>query len=217
MQWRNYLHDYYRMVEMADAEIGRVLDAVEARADADNTLVLFTADHGDGGAHHERVQKLFPYDSAAKVPLLVSWPGRVRQGVRDGTHLVSGVDLMSTVCDYAGIPAPPEARGMSLRPLLEGQPADGWRTNLYMELGAGGRMIRTERFKYVKYYTRLPEAGQPGVEDPVKLLFDMKADPLELRNLASEPAYAPVMAEHDRILKEQWESKLVRNKPGAKD
>jgi choline-sulfatase len=206
------LHDYYRMVEMADAELGRILGAIAARPDAANTLVLLTADHGDGGAQHQRVQKLVPYDSAAKTPFLVSWPGRLREGVRDATHLVSGVDLMSTVCEYAGVPAPPHARGLSLRPLLEPPQPIGWRTDLFAEVTPAGRMIRTGQFKYVKYYTRQSAPGRPAVEDPVKLLFDMKSDPLELKNLAADPHYAEVIAQHEKILKEQWESKLIPGK-----
>ena len=75
-QWRYYLWSYYRHVEMVDAEIGRILDALEDSGRAKDTVVIFTTDHGEGSAHHHMVLKNYLYDEAAKVPLLVSWPGQ---------------------------------------------------------------------------------------------------------------------------------------------
>src|SRR6056297_2094749 len=141
-EWRNYRYDYFRMIEKLDADIGRVMDAVDARDD--NTLVILTADHGDGAGRHSLVQKWFPYEEALKVPFLVYAPGMVQQGI-DTEHLVSGVDIMSTVCDYAGIPAPPDQRGRSLRPLLEGGKGVRWRDHVYAEFRTTGRIIRTKR------------------------------------------------------------------------
>jgi len=124
--WRYYLWSYYRMVEEVDAEIGRLLDALEATGLAERTLVLFTADHGEGRGRHGTVTKNFLYEEAVKVPMVVAWPGVVRAGVQDREHLVSGLDLVPTVCDYAGVEPPPKGRGRSLRPLLEGR-ATAWR------------------------------------------------------------------------------------------
>ena len=225
LNWRNYTYEYYRMVEKVDADVGRILDAVESRDD--NTLVIFTSDHGEGLGRHMRVQKWHPYDESVKVPLIISCPGYVVENVVDTTHLVSGVDILSTVCEYAGIPAPPHARGRSLKPLLSGDSPDFWSESVYAEIQQTGRMIRTADYKYVKFYQFSGDSEKPFVmaddshtqfepgkghlyqEHPIRLLFDMKNDPWETNNLFDDPRYADVMASHDKILREQYEARLI--------
>jgi len=201
-QWRYYIHIYYRQVEMVDADIGRILDAVEESGQADDTIIFLTADHGEGRGRHRHVQKWYPYEEGVKVPMIVSCPARMRSGLRDATHLVSGIDLMSTVCDYAAIAPPPHARGRSLRPLLEGKPT-AWRECVVSEhhlhpsyTRAHGHMVRTERHKYVEYE-----------DDPVVQLFDMKADPWETKNLYQDAALADELKAHRKLLAE-WQAPL---------
>lgn len=182
-QWRYYLWAYYRMVEMVDFEIGRVLDALESSPHADNTVVIFAADHGEANGEHGMLTKGFCYDSAARVPLAISWPGHIPEGVVDDEHLVCGLDFAPTVCDYAGIPAPPKMRGYSLRPLLEDR-AETWRDFVHVESNTQGRMIRTRDYKLIAY--RNAEIPQ---------LFDMRTDPDETMNLAEFGAMADTLTE----------------------
>jgi arylsulfatase A-like enzyme len=195
LQWRYYLYCYYRMVEMLDADVGRVLDALQETGQAENTVVVFTSDHGEGAGRHGNVQKWHPYDESMKVPMLWSCPGQVAEGLRDGTHLVSGLDVMSTFCDYASIGAPDGVKGRSLRPLLEGRQVT-WRDHLVCEWKEQGRIVRTERYKYVMVE-----------DDPAEQLFDMQADPWEMNNRVAEPALAGTVAEHRRLLAE-WNSRM---------
>jgi len=186
-QWRYYLYLYARMVEMLDADVGRLLDAVEESGQADNTITLFTSDHGDGRARHSHVAKWYPYDEAAKVPMIACSPGHIDSGRRDTEHLVSGLDVMPTLCDFAGIRPPEGVRGNSLRPLLQGK-STTWREFVSSEHHVVGRMVRSDQYKYVRY------AG-----DPVEQLFDMKADPWETKNLYEDGRYADVLADHRRM------------------
>jgi len=186
--WRYYLYLYARMVEMLDADVGRLLDAVETAGELENTVIAFTADHGDGRARHLHVSKWYPYEEAVKVPMIVSGPGRVREGHRDTAHLVSGLDIMPTLCDYAGAAPPEGCKGSSLRPLLEGRPTP-WRNVVVSEWQRSGRVLRTRDYKYAVFEG-----------DPVEMLFDMRADPWETKNLAKDPALAPVLVEHRRRL-----------------
>ena len=198
--WRYYLWLYARMIEMLDADVGRVLDAVEAAGEADSTIVLFTSDHGDGRGRHMHVSKWYPYEEAVKVPLVVACPGRIAEGAADAAHLVCGLDVMPTFCDYAGVAPPEVCRGRSLRPLLEGRdPA--WRKCVVAEWMGRGRMVRTERHKYVV-----------DGDDPVEMLFDMQADPWETKNLYRRAELAGVLAEHRRLLGE-FESGLAAVEP----
>jgi len=195
-QWQYYLYVYSRQVEMLDSYVGRVLDALEASGRAAGTIVVFTSDHGDGRGRHTHVSKWYPYEEAVKVPMIVSCPGRIAEGLRDASHLVSGLDVMSTFCDYAGVDSPPQARGRSLRPLLEKKGNVPWREFVGSEFRIGGRVIRTGQYKYVHYKG-----------DPVEQLFDMKADPWETKNLYDDSSFTGVLTDHRRLLKE-WQSQL---------
>jgi choline-sulfatase len=193
--WRYYVWSYYRDIEMVDATVGHMLDALEDSGYADNTIIILASDHGDGHAHHRRIMKEYLYDEIVKVPLIVSCPGRLPEDEQDTTHLVSGVDLLPTVCDFAGVEPPPHQRGRSLRPLLEGR-ADEWREFVAAECFITGRLIRTPQFKYVTYKG-----------DPVEQLFDLENDPWEMTNLATEAQYDSVLHEHQKLLSD-WESHL---------
>lgn len=198
--WRHYLWSYYRLVEMVDAEIGRVLSALERSPYADNTLILFTSDHGEGMAQHRLARKRTMYEAVVKVPLIACWPGHVREGVTDGEHLVSGIDIMPTLCDYAGVAPPAGTVGSSLRPLLEGRGAE-WRSFVVMEIGeqlktVKARALRTRRHKYVTYR-----------DDPVEQLFDLETDPGEMHNRATDPGAAGILEAHRRMLR-AWEDRL---------
>jgi choline-sulfatase len=192
-QWRFYLWSYYRHVEMVDAEVGRVLDALDASGERENTAVILTADHGEGRGRHHMVLKNYLYDEAAKVPFLVSWPGHVPAGKQDTAHLVSGIDITPTICDYAGIKAPSPMTGRSVRPLIEGKRTE-WREFVAAEVAGNGRMIRTPGHKYIAYK-----------DDPVEQIFDMMSDSGETRNLA--PNGGSTLEDHRKLLKD-WTAHL---------
>jgi choline-sulfatase len=189
--WRYYIYSYYRMVEMVDAEVGRVYDAVRNGPYGDNTLFILTCDHGDGLGFHAKVSKGYLEEEASRVPAIVSWPGRVKQGVRDTRHLVSGVDVAATICDYAGTPSLPKTTiARSWRPLLKGEDAT-WRDYVVCETSVGSLSVcvRDLRFKSIIY------------EDKTRL-YDIRNDPLEMRDLADDPGYAAVREHHRENFKE---------------
>jgi choline-sulfatase len=183
-----YMWSYYRYIEKVDGLIGVILDALARSPFADNTIVMLTSDHGDGNLRHKMTFKSFLYDEAARVPFMMSWRGQLPENVIDNSHLVSGVDVMPTVCDYAGIGAPPKMAGYSLRSIAEGN-SDPWRDFVVSHTGNGGHMIRTDRYKLIHYDN-----------DRVKQLFDMKRDPWETVNLAQEPRYHRTVQDHMTML-----------------
>lgn len=201
-QWRLYLYKYYRMVEEVDAGIGKVLKALRDSGQEDNTLVIFSSDHGDGlGAHHTSGKNCF-YEEMARVPFIVSLKGRTTPGLVDQDHMVcNGLDLMPTLCDYTGVALPAGLRGRSVRSLAEGKAVQNWRDHLVIEAGGGGvkdcnfdraRMVRTRQYKYSVYRTK----GSPPLEE----LFDMQANPGETNNLAAKTEFKNVLKEHqDRL------------------
>jgi arylsulfatase A-like enzyme len=180
-RWRQWSWVYYRHVEMVDAAVGRILEALARSAHADRTVVLLSADHGEGNGRHATVMKQTFYEESVRVPFLLEVPGRPGATRRE---LVSGLDLVPTLCDYAGVEPPPLSRGRSLRPLVEGR-SEGWRTYVQAQSEVEGRMICSARYKYIAYRG-----------DPVEQLFDLQEDPAETRNLAGQASLAGVLRQH---------------------
>ena len=194
--WRYLRWNYYRFIEKVDAEIGRVLSILERTPFCDNTVIIFSADHGEACGSHQMFQKFALYEESVRVPFIISCLGDgvpIKKDRLDDDYFVSGVDLLPTVCDYAGIDVPEPCQGMSLRPLAEGQDVP-WRDYAYIESNYWGRAIVTDSCKYITEYKPKdiedflppgPDSEQLGLEQ----LFDRKSDPWETVNLADKPEY----------------------------
>ena len=177
--WRRHRWAYARLTERVDAQIGRVLDALRHAGLEENTVVVFTSDHGDMDAAHRLEHKSMPYEEAMRVPFIVSWKGVTKGGSVDREHLVStGLDLIPTLCDFAGITAPPELKGRSVRKLTDGVAADDWRKTLVVE-NENSRILHMGRSKYVVY-----AKGQQREQ-----FMDLDKDPGEMKNFSADPSY----------------------------
>jgi choline-sulfatase len=194
--WRRYRAFYNELVETVDREIGTVLGAL-APGDAP-PITVFSTDHGDlGGAHGLPYKGPAMYEELVRIPLVIAWPGRIRAARSDA--LVSLIDLLPTLCDLTGVPPPPDVDGLSLRPVLTASPGSAPRVREMVFAEYYGkqswrvpiRMVRTARWKYVRYLGYGEE------------LYDLDADPGELRNLAGE---ANVAAERARLARglDEW-------------
>ena len=134
-----------------DREIGQVLQALREAGLEDNTLVVFSSDHGDHDGAHRLEHKSTFYEEAARVPFIVSLKGVTKPGLVDRTHVVSsGLDLIPTLCDFAGIAVPPDLPGRSVRALAEGRDPGSWRDYVVSETHYG-RMVCSGRYKYCVY------------------------------------------------------------------
>jgi arylsulfatase A-like enzyme len=187
-QNRQGLAVYYAVISHLDAEVGRLLKALERLRLERNTLVLFTSDHGLAMGSHGLRGKQNMYEHSVGVPLVVRGPG-IDPGRRSDAQCYLR-DLYPTVCDLAGIEIPDSVQGLSLRPVLQGE-----REQIYEEVYAyfrdSQRMVRTAEWKYVVY----PQAGR-------EQLFHLTKDPAELRNRAGDPQYGEVQADLVRRLTE---------------
>lgn len=182
---REYLGVYYGMVSMMDANLGRILAELERLSEADNTLVVFTSDHGDMQGGHGMYDKTSysMYEETTRVPLLLSYPGKIPAGKTIKTH--AGIcDISPTILDYLGLSAPETLAGRSLRQFIDG--SEDMDRPMFAERdrsawGSDGpanfqRLIRTHEWKY-SYHSR--DESQ---------LYDLANDPGETRNLINEPA-----------------------------
>lgn len=205
--WRRYRYAYYRMVEDVDRQLGRVLETLRDMKQEENTVVAFTSDHGEGLGSHSWTGKMMYYEEEAAVPLIVSWKGVTPAGRIDREHLVSTLDVLPTICDYAGIAGPAIMRGASLRAVIEKPDAAGHEF-VVSEMAGGGAggfgrsfMVRTKQYKYMVF---------PGAER-AEMLFDLPADPGEMKNLAGEAALAAELERHRGLLA-QWSRTTEENK-----
>ncbi len=181
---------YWAMCDNIDAHVGLMLEALERTGQRQDTLVIFTSDHGEMlGDHGLYVKGPFLYDPAVRVPLIVSWPGVVREGVVSPA-LVELADLAPTVLEAAGLDRLPGMQTRSLWPLLTGrQAADRFRDDVYCEYYNANpdetaiflTMVRTDRHKIIVGHGR--ELGE---------LYDLEEDPTETHNLWDDPAHAEV-------------------------
>lgn len=194
-RWKEIKAYYYALVSHIDDQVAVILDALDETGVRENTLVLFTSDHGDHLGDHGCVAKGPPgYDSCARVPLIVSCPGRMPPGQTRG-ELVEGVDIAPTVLDFCGIQVPPIMQGRSFRPLLDG--GSYWeRDSAFIEFrepfGISWKAIAAAKYKYC--------VSNEGRE----LLFDLTRDPGELRNVAREAAYETTLHDARRELIRRW-------------
>lgn len=208
--WRRYLYGYYRLTETVDAQIGQILEEIDRQDLWKNTIVIFTSDHGDGAAQHQWNQKTVLYESVANIPFIVCMPKGKNAGKVMPQLVSNGLDLMPTVCDFAGVEIPKHCSGKSIRKVLEsGKEETPLRDYVVTETvfaqtaGTIGWMVRTKDYKYVLY-----DSGRNREQ-----LFDMNNDRGEMRNLAVERRYHDILVEHRRMLGEwmkQNPSKLTR-------
>ncbi len=194
---REARHAYYASVSYVDAQIGRVLDALDELGVADNTIVALWGDHGWNLGEHGFWGKHNTFHNSLHSPLIVRAPGR---GEGKTTRaLVELVDLYPSLCELAGVPVPSHVEGASVAPLLD-RPDRPWKSAAFAEW-TGCHAVKTDRYLYTQW------AGEEG-EATRHMLFDHATDPEENRNIADDPDAAEAVAHHRELLRQGWKAAL---------
>ena len=183
---------YWACISFMDAQVGRVMAALDANGLAENTLVVFFSDHGLHLGEHDWWNKVALWERTTRVPMIVAGPGVVDRGAA-AEAITELVDLFPTFSEWTGRKAPVGLMGRSLWPVLR-NPSLRWERAAYTVVQRGqkmGRAVRTERFRYVEW-----DEGRGGVE-----LYDHASDPNEFRNLRDDPAYAQPRAKLAALLR----------------
>jgi iduronate 2-sulfatase len=187
---RAALQAYYASISFMDAQVGRIVDALDRLGLADNTIIVFTSDHGYHTGEHGLWQKLSLFEQSARVPLLIVAPGVAQPGTVAKSP-VGLIDLYPTLTDLCGVSAPINLQGQSLTPMLKDASATGrgW-TLSQVSRGGGtrqprffGHTLRTQQWRYTEW-----DEGRQGRE-----LYDHQTDSGELTNLADDQAYAQLV------------------------
>jgi arylsulfatase A-like enzyme len=201
-KYQRYVRDYLACIASVDDNVGRLLDYLDKKGLAENTIVIYTSDQGFFLGDHNWYDKRFMYEESLRMPFLVRWPGKVKAGsVSDG--MVLNVDFAPTLLEAAGLKAAADMQGRSFLPLLKGQTPKDWRTSMYyryyhypmhhkVQPHYG---VRTERYKLI-YFNKIDQWE----------LFDLRKDPHEQKNVVADPEYAEILkmlkAEMYRLKKE---------------
>jgi len=179
---RSARQGYYAMVSEVDYHVGRILACLDDLRLRENTIVIFTSDHGEWLGEHLRYGKGHPgHDCISRVPFIVRWPQGISSPGRTVHGLIEAVDVVPALLECAGIPVPYYVQGRSFMPLLENQATEGRRSAL-TEM-TRWKTLRAERLRYVV------EA------DGSEMLYDLTQDPDGYHNVAADPAYASALAE----------------------
>ncbi|WP_296703911.1 sulfatase [Algoriphagus sp.] len=201
MRWKyqRYMQDYLGTIKAVDENVGRLLDYLEANDLMENTIIVYTSDQGFYLGEHGWYDKRFIYDESFKTPLLVAWPGKTKAGTKSDA-MVQNLDFAQTFLDIAGVEAPADMQGESMTPLLTGNEDQWTRDEVYYhyyEYPAEHMVNRhyaivTKDYKLIHYYYAIDEWE----------LIDRKKDPLELKNVYNDSAYAEIRKDlHERLEK----------------
>ncbi|MGW8281950.1 MAG: sulfatase [Gemmatimonadota bacterium] len=219
---RRLKHGYLASVSYVDAQVGRLLDALEDLGLAENTIVVLWGDHGWKLGEHNSWAKMTNYEVDTRAPLIFRVPpgtsaiaGHPTQPGGRIEALVEFVDIYPTLCELAGLPLPPHLQGTSVVPLLS-QPERPWKPAVFHQfLREGiwvapdgveymGYAVRTDRYRYVTWVNW--ETKQPVAAE----LYDLAADPLEMTNLADDPQYADLLAWLEQVRTDGWRAAVPR-------
>ena len=197
-QARECILAYQACISFVDAQIGRLLDALDQLELSDSTIIVLWGDHGYHLGEHGLWRKNSLFEESTRAPLVIASPS-IETSVDDCNRIVEFVDIYPTVVELAGLPLPNNLSGKSLVPLLRNPNAE-WDFPAYSQVQFGkneeacpGRSVRTDHWRYVEW-----DGGQRGRE-----LYDHRADPKELQNLAEDLKYTSIMDKMHRLLLSQ--------------
>lgn len=194
---RQSIQAYYASISFMDAQVGKLLDALDRLGLTENTVVIFWSDHGYLLGQHGQWMKQSLFEGSARTPMIFAGPGTSAKGKVSG-RTVEAVDFYPTLADLCGLKgAPANLAGKSLRPLLT-NPTAKWDKPAITQQRRGnaqngffmGYSVRNERYRYTEW-----DEGRKGVE-----LYDYQVDPGELKNFANDPKYAPIKAQMQQLL-----------------
>ena len=178
---KGLLEAYYASISYMDEQVGRVLKALDELGLRENTIVIFSSDHGYLLGHHHKFQKQHLFEESTRVPFILSVPWMTKSHGNASNKITELVDLYPTLAELAGLTPPANLQGQSLLPLLKNPTTKEWSKDLAFSISrSGGESIRTSKWRFTHW-----GFGAKGEE-----LYDLKNDPNEFTNLARDPNYS---------------------------
>lgn len=189
---KGLLEAYYASISYMDAQVGRILDTLDELGLRENTIVIFSSDHGYLLGHHHKFQKQHLFEESTRVPFIFSVPWMSDSHGTASSHITELIDLYPTIASLAGLKPPSNLHGQSLVPLLENPSSKEWtKDHAFTISRSGGESIRTKDWRFTHW-----GFGTKGEE-----LYDRKNDPNEFTNLAKDPKYTERLNQLKALLK----------------
>ena len=188
---REFMRAYYACISFMDAQVGKIMAALDSLELWHNTIVVFLSDHGYHLGEHGWWNKNTLFEFSARAPLIVVTPELEIEGI-NCSQIVEFIDIYPTLAELCGLPMPANLEGMSLQPLLTDVNLP-WKNMAFTQVQRGnraGRSVRTDRWRYIEW-----DEGREGIE-----LYDHDSDPGEYYNLAHYPQYTETIAELKNLL-----------------
>ena len=185
---RAAIHAYYATISFLDDQVGRVVDALDSLGLSDNTIIVFTSDHGYHMGEHDYFQKLTLFENSGRIPLIIFDPD-IENGGTESDSFVEMIDFYPTLCELAQVTPPKYLAGESLVPILN-DPKQGIRESILTQVYTD-YTVRTKDYRFTRWAD-----GGPGLEE----LYDLKKDPQEMINLANSEKYTDVLSEMSLLL-----------------
>ena len=194
---RNWYKGYYAAISTLDDLFGKILKTLEQNGQLDNTIIVFSSDHGDNLGSHRQFEKELPYEESISIPFLIRYPAKIKAGIKTDA-LISPVDMMPTILALADLKCP-DVDGKNMSGAAQGKDANVrdavllmktlWLGSIYITSGAGPwRGVRTKQYTYA----RKSDTKRPW------MLFDNVKDPFQYNNLVNDPAYSDLVKKFDR-------------------
>ena len=199
-KYQDSVKGYYRLITGVDEQVGRIVQALKAAGQLDNTIIVFTGDNGFFLGEHGFAGKWMPHEESIRVPLVIYDPRlpKAQRGTRRA-QMALNIDIAPTILDAAGVAAPSAMQGMNLVPILQDASTQGREAFFYEHLFKHPRIpmtegVRTERFAYWRYVEK-----DPVVEE----LYDLSVDPHQTKNLAADSAHAETLQQMRQLWQQQ--------------
>ncbi|MCP4848571.1 MAG: sulfatase [Verrucomicrobiaceae bacterium] len=191
---KGLLEAYYSSISYMDAQVGRILDTLEELGLRENTIVIFSSDHGYLLGEHNKFQKQHLFEQSTRVPFILSVPWLAKTHGKATQHITELIDLYPTLAQLTGLTPPVNLHGQSLLPLLRDPKSDKWKKQMAFTISrSGGESIRTPKWRFTHW-----GYGSKGAE-----LYDLQNDPGEFTNLAKNRRYAEQAANLKALLKKK--------------
>ncbi len=193
-EWRRFISTYQLLIENTDRHIGQLMRSVKNKGISDNTIIIFTTDHGEMAGSHKLIAKTTFYEESSKIPIIIKYPKRIKPKTVVENALVGTIDIMPSLLDLADVSVPDDLDGRSFKNEIINPNSKKNKFNVVYSQNQFGRMVRFDNFKYVRSIV---------YKERYEILFDIKNDPLESENLINKIKYNNVV-DQARNLLDEW-------------
>ena len=193
-QWKRFISTYQLLIENTDRLIGLLLKNLKEQGLEENTIVMFTTDHGEMSGSHKLIAKTTFYEESSKIPVIIRYPKEIKQSTTNNNALVSTIDIMPTLLDLAGVGIPKGIDGKSFKKQILESGVSTNEFDIVFSQNQFGRMVRYDEFKYVRSVVY-------GIT--YEILYDIDKDPSESKNLLEDPKFKNQLIKGRKLL-DDW-------------